>query len=132
MSERRTGMAAKGQSYAEKFSRWEVLITNGKPAVADIPHVGEDLTALETKLEEVRILDSRREDLRSQAREIGKQIREVARDGEKIRTRLGATLKGKFGFDSETLVKYGFKPRPNIVRRRAKAPETTETPGKPA
>lgn len=116
-------MAARGQSYAEKFSRWQVLITNGKPAVPDMPHVGEDLTALEAKLEEVRTLESRQEDLRSQAREIGKQIRGAARDGERIRGRLGATLKGKYGFDSETLVKYGFKPRPNVVRRRAKPPE---------
>jgi hypothetical protein len=126
-------MAAKGQSYAEKFSRWQVLITNGKPVVPDMPHVGEDLTALEQKLGDVRSLESRQEDLRSQAREIGKQIREVAREGEKIRARLGATLKGKYGFDSESLVKYGFRPRPQVVRRRAKQPTVqppeTPTPG---
>jgi len=123
-------MAAKGQSYAEKFSRWQVLITNGKPVVPDMPHVGEDLTALEQKLGDVRALESRQEDLRSQARDIGKQIRDAAREGEKIRARLGATLKGKYGFDSETLVKYGFRPRPQIVRRRAKQPaeKPPETP----
>lgn len=115
-------MAAKGHSYAEKFSRWQLLITNGKTEVPDIPHVAEDLAALEQKLGDVLALESRQEDLRSQARNVGKQIRDSAREGEKIRARLGATLKGKYGFDSESLVKYGFRPRPQTLRRRAKQP----------
>ena len=124
-------MAAKGQSYAEKFSRWQVLITNGKAEFPNTPHAGEDLTELEQKLSDVRSLESRQEDLRSQARDLGKQIRDVAREGEKIRARLGATLKGKYGFESEALVKYGFRPRPQVVRRRAKQP-AEQPPGTPA
>jgi hypothetical protein len=116
-------MAAKGQSNAERFSRWEVMVTNAKPSLEEMPHIGEDVRSLESKLAEVRTLESRQEDLRSQAREITARIRAVARDGEKVRTRLGASLKGKFGFDSETLLKYGFRPRPPVVRRRAKDPK---------
>ena len=37
--------------------------------------------------------------------------RKLARDGEKLRSRLGAHLQAKFGFTSEALVKFGFKPR---------------------
>ncbi len=126
-------MAAKGQSYAEKFSRWEILITNAKPGLPEMPHIGEDLTALEQKLTEARSLESRQEDLRAQARDLGKQIRSAARDGEKARARLGANLRAKYGFESDTLVKYGFKPRPQTVRRRAaaKPPTTTPTPTTP-
>jgi outer membrane murein-binding lipoprotein Lpp len=110
-------MAAKGHSNAEKLSRWEVLITNTKPALPDMPHLTEDVTALEQKLGEVRTLQSRQEDLRSQARAMRQQIETASKAGEKIRARIGASLKGKYGFENETLVKYGFKPRPLNIRR---------------
>jgi Tfp pilus assembly protein FimV len=122
-------MAAKGQSYAEKFSRWEVLITNAKPALPEMAHLGDDVVALEQKLAEVRNLESRQEDLRSQARAMRQQIATVSREGEKIRGRLGASLKGKYGFGSEALVKYGFRPRPQIVRKKKPAPEASAKQG---
>ena len=122
-------MAAKGQSYAEKFSRWEVLITNAKPHVTDMPHITEDLATLEQKLTEVRALESRQEDLRSQSREMSKQVRVAAQEGEKIRGRLGSTLKGKYGPENETLLKYGFKPRQQAVRKKKPAPATSPEQG---
>jgi len=125
-------MAAKGQSYAEKFSRWEILITNAKPGVVEMPHIGGDLTALEQKLVEARALESRQEDLRAQARDLGKQIRVAAREGEKARARLGASLRGKYGFESDTLVKYGFKPRSTTPRRRTAKKPTAEAQATPA
>jgi len=124
-------MAAKGQSYAERSSRWEVLVVNARPEVAEMPHIEEDLTALEEKVQEVRTLGSRQDDLRAQSRELTVQIQGVLREGEKIRGRLGASLRGKFGFDSAALVRYGFKPLPAPLRRRTKAkpvPSVVETP----
>jgi outer membrane murein-binding lipoprotein Lpp len=120
-------MVAKGQSYAEKHSRWQVLITNAKPNVPDMPYIDSDVTALSQKLDDVRALESKQEDLRSQVRDLVKQIQTATRDGEKIRSRLGATLKGKYGFQSDALVKYGFKPRPQSIRRTASKP-TPEPP----
>jgi hypothetical protein len=124
-------MAATGQSKAEKFSRWEVLVTNTKPSLPEMPHMAEDLAALELKLGEVRTLESRQEDLRSQARDLVARIRVAAQDGEKIRARLGANLRGKFGFESDVLVKYGFRPRQPIVRRRLKAKSDPTNPQSP-
>jgi hypothetical protein len=124
-------MAAKGQSYAEKLSRWEVLITNAKPALPDMPHLTDDVTALDQKLGQVRTLQSQLEDLRSQARTIRQAIQVAARDGEKVRTRVGASLKGKYGFENEALVKYGFKPRPQLVRRRKPTEEQPPPSGQP-
>jgi hypothetical protein len=121
-------MAAKGQSYAEKHSRWQVLITNAKPSVQDMPHIEPDVTALEQKLGDVRALESKQEDLRSQVRDLVKQIQVATRDGEKIRGRLGSTLRGKYGFESDALVKYGFKPRPQGTRRGPSKPKTEPPP----
>lgn len=128
-------MAARGDSYAEKFSRWEVLITNTKPGVAEMPHMGEDLAELEQLLGQVRALESQQEDLRAQARVITARIRELARAGEKVRARMRANLHAKHGFTSETLVKYGFKPRPVNRRRKVVVVQSTEqakTPASPA
>jgi hypothetical protein len=110
-------MAAKGQSHAEKFSRWGVAVTNLKENLDEMPHVAPDLAEMERMLNEARGLESRLEDLRGQSRELTAQLRELAKSGEKLRSRLGANLHAKFGFTSETLVKYGFRPR-RIPRRR--------------
>jgi len=123
-------MAATGQSKAEKLSRWEVLLNNKQSEEEEAPHVAADLTDLGGKLREVRTLESRQEDLRSQARELGTRIRVLAREGEKVRARIGANLRGKYGFESETLLKYGFKPRPLVIRRRAKEKPPVEVPAK--
>ena len=124
-------MAAKGHSNAEKLSRWEVLITNAKPSVQDMPYIESDVTALSQKLDDVRSLESKQEDLRSQVRDLVKQIQTATKDGEKIRNRLGATMKGKYGFQSDALVKYGFKPRPQSIRRGANKPTPEPPPAGP-
>ena len=88
-------MAAKGQSYAERSSRWEVLVVNARPEVAEMPHIEEDLTALEEKVQEVRTLGSRQDDLRAQSRELTVQIQGVLREGEKIRGASGCQPAGQ-------------------------------------
>jgi hypothetical protein len=116
-------MAAKGQSYAEKFSRWELLVTNSKLDAQQRPHLAEDLASLESLLMQVRSIESRQEDLRSQARALNADLRKVAAQGEKLRSRLGASMQGLLGFDSDELLKFGFKPRKPPVRKRKPAPE---------
>ena len=117
-------MAARGMSYAEKFSRWDLLVTNAKLDTEQLPHLADDLASLETLLTQARTIESRQEDLRSQARGMNADLRKIAQDGEKLRSRLGASMQGKFGFASETLVKFGFKPRRTPRRARSTEPTT--------
>lgn len=112
-------MAAKGFSYAEKFSRWDLLVTNAKLSADQVPHLAEDLASLESLLTQARSIESRQEDLRSQSRGLNAELRGIAAQGEKLRGRLGASMQGKFGFTSETLLRFGFKPRRPPVRKRA-------------
>jgi len=116
-------MAAKGQSYAEKLSRWDLLVTNAKLESVQVPHLADDLAALENLLTQARGIQNRQEDLRSQAQSLNADLRKLAVEGEKLRGRLGASMQGKFGFTSETLVKFGFKPR-RPPRRRKTDPAT--------
>lgn len=120
-------MAAKGKSFAEKVSRWGVTVSNLKEHLPEMPHVADDLAALERMLGQARDLEGQQEDLRGQARELNAQLRELTKQGEKVRSRLGASLQGKFGFTSEALVKFGFKPRPQTVRRKKSTPDEPPT-----
>ena len=122
-------MAARGHSNAEKFSRWGVSVTNVKENLDEMPHVAPDLAEMERLLTEARGLESRLEDLRGQGRVLSAQLRDVVKAGEKLRARLGANLQAKFGFTSEALVKFGFRPR-RINRRRpvVKPPEEPTPP----
>lgn len=120
-------MAAKGNSYAEKISRWELLVTNAKVGAADMPHITDDVASLEGLVSRARGIESQQASLRSQAQELSTQLQTLAKGGDVVRRRIGANLNGKFGFTSETLVMFGFKPRkPNRRPARAeKAPKKT-------
>jgi hypothetical protein len=135
-------MAAKGDSSAEKFSRWGVTAVNIREHLAEIPHVAPDLEEMERKLFRARELEGLQESLRGQAREITAELIQLARAGEKLRSRLRSHLTAKFGATSETLLKFGFRPlrpprRVRVVEKPvAQDPPSpkprTETPDKPA
>ena len=120
-------MAAKGQSFAEKLSRWEVAASNLKEHLEEMPHVAPDLGAMDKLISEARTLESQLESLRGQAREVGAKLQEVSKDGEKLRSRLRSHLQAKFGPTSESLVKFGFRPR--RIPRRTRTPETPVSEG---
>ena len=120
-------MAAQGQSSAEKFSRWAVTASNIREHLEEMPHVAPDLEAMDGMIAEARTLASQQEALRGQAREVGAQLRELSKNGEKLRSRLRAHLQAKFGPTSESLVKFGFRPR-----RTPRRGPVTEAPEKPA
>ena len=119
-------MAAKGQSSAEKFSRWSVTASNLREHLEEMPHVTADLAEMDGIIAEARTLESQQEALRGQAREVGAQLRELAKNGERLRSRLRSHLQAKFGPTSEALLKFGFRPR--RTPRRAPSTEVPKTP----
>ena len=123
-------MAAKGQSLAEKFSRWGVTASNLKEHLEELPHVAADLAEMDGMVLEARTLESQQEALRGQAREISSQLRELAKEGEKLRARLRSHLQAKFGPTSEALRKFGFVPR--RTPRRTRGPKTPEPEAPPS
>ena len=116
------------KSSAERTTRWDVLVSNLKPNLPDMPHVADDTKKLDDMLTQARALETQQENLRSQARKASAELKQVLREGDKLRSHLGSNLKGKFGFTDETLVKYGFRPRSTAVRRRKKTDPTTPPP----
>jgi len=122
-------MDVKGHSSADRITRWELLINNLKPEVAQMPHLADEFKALEELLPEARALTTQQEDLRSQARDLGDRLKKMLRDGDQLRSRMGSVLKGKLGFSAAALAKYGFNPKP-LGRRKSKTPPA-EDPGTP-
>jgi hypothetical protein len=125
-------MAARGQSFAEKFSRWGVAVATLKEHLEEMPHIAEDVAAMEKFLADARALEVRQEGLRGQAREINAELRRVTREGEKVRARLRAHLQAKYGATSESVAKFGFRParfprrRPVVVVEEPEAPPPAE------
>jgi hypothetical protein len=111
-------MAITGKSRSERFSRWQLVVNNLKESAA-LPHVTEEIAQLEAMLAQARALQDRYEDFRTQAREVLAELDQLGRAGDEVRGRLGANLRGKFGFSSESLFRYGYKPNPATRRRTA-------------
>lgn len=120
-------MAAKGSARSAKLSRWSTTIDNLRVNLDQFPHISGDLAEMEKMLTQGRELESRLEALRGQAQEVGAELRALTDQGEKLRARLGAHLNAKYGFTSEALVRYGFRPK-RIPRRRVKPAEPTPPP----
>lgn len=120
-------MAAKGSARSAKLSRWGTTIDNLRANLEQFPHISGEIGELEKLLIQGRELESRLDALRGQAQEVGAELRALTDQGEKLRSRLGAHLKAKYGFTSESLVRYGFRPL-RIVRARAKPAEPTPPP----
>lgn len=119
-------MAARGFSFAEKMSRCSVMATNTRQNLSDVPYLADDVTELERMVGEGRVLESRQDELRSQSQDNTKKMKSLASQAEKLRARLGAGLQSKYGFTSETLLKFGLKLR--RVPRRKPAEKPVPTP----
>jgi hypothetical protein len=121
-------MAALGNSLAERISRWDTLISNAEPVIGELSHITAELATLKQMFEDARDLQHRQDDLRSQAREINTVLLGLALRGDRLRSRLGAALQSKYGFTSDMLRKFGFKPRRPPRRRPAETPEAPTAP----
>ena len=111
----------KSQTFAQKTTEWELLSTNLEPHLAEMPHLQEIVTALKTLIDEAKGLDKEQELARGQLQDVIHRRQEVEKQGEALRSRAAAHLKGSFGFTSDELVKFGVRPRPTGPRKR-KAP----------
>ena len=121
-------MADIGRSLAQRTGRWNVLLGNATEEMEAEPRLQQDLAELRQILAETRELFARQADLQSQARKVTSQLRETARRGDRVRSRIGAHLRWRFGFGDALLAKFGFRPRPERTR---KGPKPAEAPAPP-
>ena len=110
---------------AKLISDWELLNTALQPHLTDMPFLKDKATELEGLIAEARGMDSKQQDLRGSLQETVRQRRELEKRGKVLRSLLASLLRGSLGFDNQTLLGFGVKPR---RPRRKKTPADTPAP----
>jgi hypothetical protein len=120
---------ARARVLSAKIRSWDLLNESVKPMLAEMPQVQPLQVELQAFLDSARSLDTEQEELRSRLRDIVFRRKEVERQGEIVRRRVEAHLRGTYGYTAEQLIKHGVKPRPRVIRRKKDQPK--ETPSVP-
>jgi hypothetical protein len=121
----------KAQSFATKITEWELINTNLKPHLPEMPYLQEIVTALESLIAEAKGLDTQQEAARAQFQDLVHRRQQVEKQGQTLRRRAASHLRGSLGFSSDELVKFGVRPRKTGPRGPRKAKPAAAAPAAP-
>ena len=105
-------MAKVRKSMGKRNLRWSQVTQRSADLVADMPELRE-------LAQEIQALETKQSHHIAEARALTARIRALAKRADHLRGRVGASLRGKHGFDSTVLIRYGFKPREWVKKDRA-------------
>ncbi|HYO11786.1 MAG TPA: hypothetical protein VE685_01155 [Thermoanaerobaculia bacterium] len=114
-----------GISFARTVSDCELMKAALEPLLGEMPHLAAEHEELGAFLDHVRELGRQQEDLKGQLRQMTRLRQEAERQGQDLRSRVAAQLRGKLGFKNETLLRFGVPPR---RQRRRTSEETVKRP----
>ena len=115
--------------FAKRTNTWELISASLKPHLAEMPYLKDIVTALDGLITQGKSLDTAQEMARGQLQDAVHQRQKLEKQGESLRRRAEAHLKGNFGFTSDDLVKFGIRPRKSGSRGpRQKKPVETPPP----
>lgn len=115
-------------SMSDIYIRQDKLATNLRPYLAEMPHAAADHAELEAVLAKVRTSFAEQE---VHTRRIAQLIAGRKADmqtAQDLRSRIVATLQGRFGPTSERLLEFGVRPRRRRGRPKPKATEPLPEP----
>jgi hypothetical protein len=110
---------------AKLISDWELLHTALQSHLTDMPFLKDQATELEALIADAKGMDSKQQDLRGSLQETVRQRKDLVKRGKVLHSQLAAHLRGSLGFDNQTLLSFGVKPR---RPRKKKAPADTPAP----
>lgn len=110
-----------------RIRSWEFLDESLQPHITEMAHLQPLQAEIKSVISEAKGLHNEQEALKSQLRDITQRRREIERQGEILRRRVEAHLRGSFGHTSEKLISFGVKPRPRVIRRKPKVEEEGAT-----
>ena len=129
-------MPTSKKSLADRELRWSKVYEQDQDLAAEMPELRGSLDELRATAQEVTELTVQQRYHMAQAQVLTARIRALAKRADTLRGRVGASLRGKHGFDSPELIRYGFKPRKQVKQghadrelegqRKAQAAEETE------
>lgn len=109
------------RSRPERQRRWHLLVSNRQRILENLPHLDEDLGELESVQKNVQSLIAKQAYYLGKTREVTAKLRLLTKRGDRLRGRIGASLRGRHGFDALELIAYGFKPRRAKISLEEKA-----------
>lgn len=116
-----------GISYARTVADCHLMVVALEGLLGDMPHLNTEHTALRAFLDEIQEIVRRQEELKGQLQQMTRLRREAERQGQDLRSRVAAQLRGKLGFKNETLLSFGVPPRRARTRRTPDEPNTPPT-----
>ncbi len=108
---------------------WEVLNTALQPHLTDMPDLKDMATQLEGLIVTAKGMDIKQQDLRGSLQETVRQRKDLVKQGKDVHLRVATILRGKLGFDNQTLLSFGVKPR---RPRKKKGPADAPAPAQAA
>ena len=108
---------------AKLISDWELLDTALQPHLTDMPYLKDKATELAGLITEAKDMDTKQQDLRGSLQETVRQRQALEKRGRDLQLHLAAMLRGTLGFDNQTLLGFGVKPR---RPRKKKAPADSQ------
>jgi hypothetical protein len=117
----------RANDFSKRLNRWELISTNAKPHLTEMPFLQQLVTDLDGVIVEAKSLDTVQEQNRQSFVDATHRRQELERRGETLRARITAHLKGTFGHTSDDLIQFGITPRPRTLRRK-KAVQKTDKP----
>ena len=110
---------------AKLIADWELLHTALQPHLTDMPYLRDKAAELEGLITEAKGMDTRQQELRGNLQETVRQRQELEKRGTSLHLHVAAMLRGSLGFNNQTLLGFGLKPR---RPRRKKTPDATPPP----
>jgi len=110
---------------AKLIADWELLNTALQPHLTDMPYLKDKATELQGFIAQAKDMDTRQQDLRGNLQETVRQRQGLEKQGTKAHLQIAAILRGNLGFDNQTLLGFGLKPR--RPRRKKTPADTTQT-----
>lgn len=123
-------MLGKGESFAQRMARWEVLVEHVREDAAALPYLETEVAELERLLSQARQVGLRQETLRAGKQGATVELQEIGRQADILRGRMRAILSGKLGFTEQGLRRYGITPR-RVPRRQPRVVEPETKPPSP-
>ena len=103
--------SSQSRALAQRRHRWNQIILSRRTIAEKLPHLEEDLNDLDSVHKEIGDLSAKQLYYIGKVRETTGQLQTLSKKGDRLRGRIGASLRGKHGYDSTELIQYGFTPR---------------------
>jgi hypothetical protein len=105
------------------LSDWEQLLGAVGANREDLPHVETVRARLAAHVEDLRLLHSDRDRLRTETRRMTEEILQGLAKGQDLAARLRAYARSTYGIHSDKLLEFGIKPIRGKKRQKGPSPE---------